>query len=66
MRICELAYAEMTEAMNRGWAGRDSHVVMMLEQERAGIEVKVDPERLKETLALPFPATQAGRNSAPD
>jgi 3-hydroxyisobutyrate dehydrogenase len=58
MRICDLAYAEMTEAMNRGWAGRDSRVVMMLEQERAGIEVKVDPERLKEALALPFPATQ--------
>src|SRR6059058_2199194 len=57
MRICELAYAEMTEAMNRGWAGRDSRVVMMLEQERAGIEVKVDPERLKEALSLPFPAT---------
>jgi 3-hydroxyisobutyrate dehydrogenase len=59
MRICELAYAEMTEAMNRGWAGRDSRVVMMLEQERAGIEVKVDAEKLKEALALPFPATQA-------
>jgi 3-hydroxyisobutyrate dehydrogenase len=58
MRICELAYAEMTEAMNRGWAGRDSRVVMTLEQERAGIEVKVDPERLKEALARPFPATQ--------
>ena len=56
MRICELAYAEMTEAMNRGWAGRDCRVVMTLEQERAGIEVKVDPERLKEALALPFPA----------
>src|SRR3984893_5311998 len=38
MRICDLAYAEMTEAMNRGWAGRDSRVVMVLEQERAGIE----------------------------
>ena len=61
MRICELAYAEMTEAMNRGWAGRDSRVVMVLEQERAGIEVKVDPERLKESLALPFPATQAAK-----
>jgi 3-hydroxyisobutyrate dehydrogenase len=61
MRICELAYAEMTEAMNRGWASRDSRVVMMLEQERAGIEVKVDPERLKEALALPFPATQAAK-----
>jgi 3-hydroxyisobutyrate dehydrogenase len=59
MRICELAYAEMTEAMNRGWAARDSRVVMLLEQERAGIEVKVDPERLKEALALPLPATQA-------
>ena len=59
MRICELAYAEMTEAMNRGWQGRDSRVVMMLEQERAGIDVRVDPDRLKEALALPFPATQA-------
>ena len=58
MRICELAYAEMTEAMNRGWAGRNSRVVMMLEQERAGIEVKVDPDQLKAALALPFPATQ--------
>ena len=61
MRICELAYAEMTEAINRGWAGRDSRAVMLLEQERAGIEVKVDPERLKESLALPFPATQAAK-----
>ena len=58
MRICDLTYAEMTEAMNRGWAGRDSRIVMTLEQERAGIEVKVDPDRLKEALALPFPATQ--------
>jgi 3-hydroxyisobutyrate dehydrogenase len=59
MRICELAYAEMTEAINRGWAARDSRAVMLLEQERAGIEIKVDPARLKEALALPFPATQA-------
>ncbi len=58
MRICERAHAEMTEALNRGWAGRDSRAVMLLEQERAGIEVKVDPERLKEALALPFPSTQ--------
>ena len=56
MRMCNLAYAEMTEAMGRGWAQRDSRVVMMLAQERAGIEVKVDPRRLKEALALPFPA----------
>ena len=59
MRNGALAYAETTEAMNRGWAGRDSRVVMLLEQERAGIEVKVELERLKEALALPFPGTQA-------
>src|SRR5277367_4633233 len=38
MRMCNLAYAEMTEAMARGWAGRDSRVVMLLQQERAGVE----------------------------
>ena len=55
MRMCELAYAEMTEALNRGWAERDSRVAMLLQQERAGVEVKVDAARLKEALAKPFP-----------
>src|SRR4051812_29464024 len=48
MRICNLAYAEMREACNRGWEGRDSRVVMLLEQERAGVQIAVDPERVKE------------------
>ena len=51
MRMCNLALAEMTEAMARGWEGRDSRVVMLLQQERAGIEIAVDPERMKEALA---------------
>jgi len=51
MRLCNLTLAEMTEAMARGWAGRDSRVVMLLKQERAGIEVAVDPERLRQALA---------------
>ena len=51
MRICNLALAEMTEAMARGWEGRDSRAVMLLQQERAGIEIAVDPERMKEALA---------------
>jgi 3-hydroxyisobutyrate dehydrogenase-like beta-hydroxyacid dehydrogenase len=51
MRMCNLALAEMTEAMGRGWAGRDSRVAMLLEQERAGIEIAVEPERLKAALA---------------
>jgi hypothetical protein len=34
----------------RGWGGRDSRVVMLLQQERAGVEVAVDQERLREAL----------------
>jgi 3-hydroxyisobutyrate dehydrogenase-like beta-hydroxyacid dehydrogenase len=51
MRLCNLTLAEMTEAMARGWEGRDSRVVMVLEQERAGVEIAVDPERMREALA---------------
>jgi len=48
MRICNLAYAEMTEACNRGWEGRDSRSVMLLQQERAGVKIAADPERVKQ------------------
>jgi len=51
MRLCNLTLAEMSEAMARGWGGRDSRVVMVLEQERGGVEIAVDPERLREALA---------------
>jgi 3-hydroxyisobutyrate dehydrogenase-like beta-hydroxyacid dehydrogenase len=51
MRMCNLALAEMTEALARGWGGRDSRAVMLLEQERAGIEIAIDPERLREALS---------------
>jgi 3-hydroxyisobutyrate dehydrogenase len=48
MRMCNLAYSEMVEACNRGWEGRDSRVVMLLEQERAGVNIAADPERVKQ------------------
>jgi 3-hydroxyisobutyrate dehydrogenase-like beta-hydroxyacid dehydrogenase len=51
MRICNLALAEMTEAMNRGWGGRDSRSVMLLSQERAGVSIAVDAERLGTAMA---------------
>jgi 3-hydroxyisobutyrate dehydrogenase-like beta-hydroxyacid dehydrogenase len=50
MRVANLALEEMTEAMNRGWAQRDSRVAMLLQQERAGVEIKVDPQRLHDIL----------------
>jgi 3-hydroxyisobutyrate dehydrogenase len=51
MRIAELTWAEMTEALNRGWADRDSRASMLLQQERAGVTIAVPRERLKEILA---------------
>jgi 3-hydroxyisobutyrate dehydrogenase-like beta-hydroxyacid dehydrogenase len=51
MRICNLTLAEMTEAMARGWGNRDSRSVMLLQQERAGISVEVEPEKIKAALA---------------
>ena len=48
MRMCNLAHAEMLEACNRGWEGRDSRSVMLLQQERAGVTIAADPERVKQ------------------
>ena len=59
MRMCNLALAEMTEALARGWGGRDSRAVMLLAQERAGVEIAVDPERLREALAPAVPQDSA-------
>ena len=50
MRLANLALQEMTEAMNRGWGDRDSRVAMLLQEERAGVEVRVDEDVLRATL----------------
>src|SRR5437867_3010785 len=54
--VCALA--EMTEALARGWGGRDSRSVMLLQQERAGVKIAVDPERLGEALAPAIPGSR--------
>ena len=50
MRLANLVLQEMTEAMNRGWGDRDSRVAMLLQEERAGVEVRVDEEVLEAAL----------------
>jgi 3-hydroxyisobutyrate dehydrogenase len=48
MRLCNLVGQELTEAMNRGWGGRDSHSYLALQNERAGIPpIAVPREKLK-------------------
>jgi 3-hydroxyisobutyrate dehydrogenase-like beta-hydroxyacid dehydrogenase len=50
MRLCNLTLEEMTEALNRGWAERDSRSTLLLQQERAGVKIAVDAERLQAAL----------------
>lgn len=50
MRLAQLTLQEMTEALNRGWGHRDSRVAMLLQEERAGVEVRVDPSALEAIL----------------
>ena len=50
MRAGEHALAELTEAMQRGWAERDCRVAMVLQEERAGVSVRVPPDKLGEAL----------------
>jgi 3-hydroxyisobutyrate dehydrogenase len=50
MRLANLTLEEMTEALNRGWAERDSRVAMLLQEERAGVEIKVPESAIKEVL----------------
>jgi 3-hydroxyisobutyrate dehydrogenase-like beta-hydroxyacid dehydrogenase len=57
MRLCNLALEEMTEARNRGWDERDSRSAMLLQQERAGVKIAVDPEDLRRSLAADTTAT---------
>jgi 3-hydroxyisobutyrate dehydrogenase-like beta-hydroxyacid dehydrogenase len=47
MRLCNLTLEEMTEALNRGWGERDSRAALLLQQERAGVTIAVDKERLQ-------------------
>jgi len=50
MRLANMTLEELTEAMNRGWGNRDSRVAQLLQEERAGIEVRVAPEKLQQAL----------------
>ena len=50
MRLANITLEEMTEALNRGWGERDSRVAMLLQEERAGVQIKVPPAAIKEVL----------------
>jgi 3-hydroxyisobutyrate dehydrogenase len=50
MRLNDLSLQELTEALNRGWGQRDSRVAMLLQEERSGVTISVDPAEVKAAL----------------
>jgi 3-hydroxyisobutyrate dehydrogenase len=50
MRVGRIALDELAEAMKRGWAERDCRVAMTLQEERAGVNVRVPDAALREAL----------------
>ncbi len=50
MPMANLALDELTTALNRGWGDRDSRAAMLLQQERAGVQIAVDQEQLREAV----------------
>jgi 3-hydroxyisobutyrate dehydrogenase-like beta-hydroxyacid dehydrogenase len=56
MPIASLALADITEAMNRGWAERDSRSVMLLPQERIGVQIAVSSNDIQDVLDRDPPA----------
>lgn len=51
LRIATLVHEELTEALNRGWAERDSRIFMLLQEERAGVNIAVPADEVQEVLA---------------
>jgi len=52
MRLANITLEELTEALNRGWGERDSRVAMLLQEERAGVEIRVPDAAIRQALEL--------------
>ncbi len=50
MKLANITLEEMTEALNRGWAERDSRVAMLLQEERAGVDIKVPDAAIRRVM----------------
>jgi 3-hydroxyisobutyrate dehydrogenase len=51
LKQAETAYADYTEALERGWGDLDSRSPMQLVNERAGVKIQVSAEEVQKTLA---------------
>jgi 3-hydroxyisobutyrate dehydrogenase len=50
MRLANLTLEEMAEALGRGFGAQDARAFLKLQLEGAGVEIAVDPDRLREAV----------------
>ena len=50
MRLANLTLEEMTEALGRGWADRDSRVTMLLQEERSDVAIAVPRDDIRAVI----------------
>ncbi|WP_037161822.1 NAD(P)-dependent oxidoreductase [Rhodococcoides fascians] len=50
MRLAEAAQADFKEALDRGWGARDSQSPMELQNERAGVTIKLSADQVQSVL----------------
>ena len=50
MKVGRIALEELGEAMQRGWAERDCRIAMTLQEERAGVSVRVPADEIAKAL----------------
>ena len=55
--LANMVLEEMTEALNRGWAERDSRSPMLLQEERAGVQVRASEDAIRAALDRDPPAS---------
>jgi 3-hydroxyisobutyrate dehydrogenase len=58
MRAAEIAMQDITEAMQRGWGDRDARIAMTLQEERAGVSVRVPLNHLRDCVNEPSTAEE--------
>jgi len=65
MPMAQIAQADLDRAMARGWAERDRRSVMLLPQERAAVQIRVDRDAIQAVLARdPVAATDVENGPA--
>ncbi|MEX5710870.1 NAD(P)-dependent oxidoreductase [Parafrankia sp. FMc6] len=50
MHAARLVQEDFAEALERGWGGRDSQTPLLLQNERAGVEIKLSASEVQEVL----------------